>query len=229
MWGALSLNDILQISWLFLRKIVPEVKKPEPILRSREEDPNEGSGDDTGYIDERELSNVDDIKACDSANEHLLNVLRLTTTGTARNVLLQFEPKYGRPGDGKQAWLDLQSKYSNNSRQRRRTLMCRLDNSVIKSDTDPDVFRSEINQIRDELGVFDEIVSTERLTTTILDALPAEMYLIVKLEAVRDPDLSLEHIQRIMRTIFINHSERLSATKNNPESKRYQELNCTGS
>ena len=79
-----SSNDILKISWLFLRKIVSGLKEPEPILRSREEDPNEGSGDDTGYIDEREPSNVDDIKACDSANEHLFSVLRLTTTGAAR-------------------------------------------------------------------------------------------------------------------------------------------------
>ena len=55
--------------------------------------------------------------------------------------------------------------------------MRRLDNSVMKPDTDPDVFLSEINQVRDELGVLDETVSTERLTTIILDALPAEMYL----------------------------------------------------
>ena len=59
-------------------------------------------------------SNLDDIKAWDSANEHLFSVLRLTTTGAARIVLLRFEPKYGRPGDGKQAWLTLQSKYQNN-------------------------------------------------------------------------------------------------------------------
>ena len=63
------------------------------------------------YIDEHELSNVNDIKAWDSVNDHLFSVLRLTTTGAARSVLLQFEPKYGRPGDGKQAWLPLQSKY----------------------------------------------------------------------------------------------------------------------
>ena len=43
----------------------------------------------------------DDIKARKSANEYLFNVLRLTTTGAARSVLLQFKPKYGRPGDGK--------------------------------------------------------------------------------------------------------------------------------
>ena len=142
----------------------------------------------------------------------MFSVLRLTTTGAARSVLLQFEPKPGRPGDGKQAWLALQSKYQNNSRQRRRTLLRRLDNSVMKPDTDPDVFLSEINQICNELGALDETISTERLTTIILDALPADMYSTVKLEAIPDPDLSFEQIQRMMRTIFINHSEKLSVT-----------------
>ena len=80
--------------------------------------------------------------------------------------------------------------------------------------TDPDVFLSEINQIRYERSVLDEAASTERLTTIILDALPAETYSTVKLEAIRDPDLSLEQIQR-MRTFFINHSETFSATKKN--------------
>ena len=102
-----SFNDILQISWPLLRNIVSGLEKPEPILRSREEDPIEGgSNDDTDYIEKREPSNVDDIKAWGSANERLFSVLRLTTTGAARSVLLQqFEPKYGKPGDGKQAWL----------------------------------------------------------------------------------------------------------------------------
>ena len=145
-------------------------------MRSRKEDPNEGSDGDTGYIDEREPSNVNDINAWDSANEHLFSILRLTTTSATRSVLLQFEPNCGRPGDGKQAWLALQSKYQNNSQQRRRTLLRRLDNSVIKSDTDADVFLSEIYQIRDELSVLDKTVSTERLTAIALDALPAEMY-----------------------------------------------------
>ena len=47
-------------------------------------------------------------------------------------------------------------------------------------------------------------------------------------EAIRDPDLSLEQIKRMMRTIFINHSERLSVTKNNPEYNRYQGSNRRG-
>ena len=93
----------------------------------------------------------------------------------------------------------------------------------MKPDTDPDAFLSEINKKRDELGVLDGKVSTERLTTIILHALPAEMYSTVKLEAIRDPDLSLEHVQRTMRTILINHSERVSATKKNHGTKKNQE------
>ena len=47
--------------------MVSGLKNPEPILRSREEDSIECSNYDTGYTDECELSNVDDIKAWDSA------------------------------------------------------------------------------------------------------------------------------------------------------------------
>ena len=72
-----SFNDILQMYWPFLSKIVFELEKPEPILRSREEDPNEGSDHHTSYINEREPSIVDDMKAWDSANEHMFCVLRL--------------------------------------------------------------------------------------------------------------------------------------------------------
>ena len=68
----------------------------------------------------------------------------------------------------------------------------------------------------------------ECLATIILDALTAKMYLAVRLKTVRDLDLSLKLIQRMMRTTFINQSERLSLTKNNSESKRYQELNRRG-
>ena len=85
-----SFNDTLQISWSFLSKIVSRLEKLETILRSREEDPNEGSDNDTGNIDEREPSNVDDITAWDSANEYMFSVLKLTTSVAARSVLLQF-------------------------------------------------------------------------------------------------------------------------------------------
>ena len=61
-WSRLF-NDILQISWPILSKIVSGLEKPEPILRSKEEDSIEGSGYDTGNVDEGEPSNVDAIKA----------------------------------------------------------------------------------------------------------------------------------------------------------------------
>ena len=106
------LSDILKVSWPFLSKILSGLEKLEPIPTSREENPTEGSDSDRGNIDEREPSNVDvNVKAWDSANEHLFCALILTTTGAARSVLLQFEPKFGRPGDEKQTWLALQSKY----------------------------------------------------------------------------------------------------------------------
>ena len=61
----------------------------------------------------------------------------------------------------------------NTSRQRRRTLLPRLDNSVVRSDIDPDVFLSEL---LDELVDLREVVSNQRLTTIILEALPEEKH-----------------------------------------------------
>ena len=115
---------------------------------------------------------IDDIKAWDTANEHLFSVLRLTTTGAARSVLLKFEPRNGQPGNGREAWLTLKNKHQNTSRQRRRALLRLLDNSVMMSGINPDVFLSEVVQLRDELNDLGEVVSNERLTTVILDALP---------------------------------------------------------
>ena len=93
-------NDVLQVSWPFLSKKVSGLEKPEAILRHREEDLTEGCDYNTGYIDEREPSNADDIKAWDSANEHLFSSLRLTTTGATRCVFqnmvdLETENKLG--------------------------------------------------------------------------------------------------------------------------------------
>ena len=45
----------------------------------------------------------------------------------------------------------------------------------MKTYTDPDVFMLEINQIRDKLSDLDEVVSIERLTSIILDALLGKM------------------------------------------------------
>ena len=46
----------------------------------------------------------------------------------------------------------------------------------MRSDVDPDVFLSDVCQLRDELDDLGETVTDERLATIILDALPEEMY-----------------------------------------------------
>ena len=86
-------------------------------------DPSEGNGNDTGNIGRHYSSNIDDIMAWYLANEHLLSVLRLTTTGAALRLLLQSEKK---------ARLALQSKHKSTSWQHRRSRMRRLDNRMVK-------------------------------------------------------------------------------------------------
>ena len=56
------------------------------------------------------------------------------------------------------------------------------------------------------------MISTERLTTIIVDALPVEKYSIIKIQTIRYPDLGLEDTQNLIKTVII-HSERLSITK----------------
>ena len=66
----------------------------------------------------------------------------------------------------------------------------------MKFNIDPDVFLSEVFQLRDELNDFGEAVTDERLTT------------IINLNAVnKRPELGLEKIIGMMKTIFITHSE----------------------
>ena len=60
---------------------------------------------------------------------------------------------------------------------------------MMSSNIDPDVFLSQVYQLRDEFVDLGEIVSNERLTTGILDALPEEMYSTVKMQSIRDLDL----------------------------------------
>ena len=90
----------------------------------------------------------------------------------------------------------------------------------MSSDIDPDVFLSQVYQLRDEFGDLGEIVSNERLNTAILDALPEEMYSTVKMQSTRDLDLEIEEIISMTNTIFINHSERSSVPKKSQESYR---------
>ena len=45
----------------------------------------------------------------------------------------------------------------------------------MRSDIDPDMFLSEVVQLRDELNDLGETVTDERLTTITLDVLPEEI------------------------------------------------------
>ena len=209
-----SFNDILQITWPFLSKIVSGLKRPEPVPRENRGGEENSSGVDDNDSNPSEVSAVgsrnsdeepsisNDIEAWDTANEHLFSVLRLTTTGAAQSVLLKFEQKNSQPENGREAWLALKNKYQNTFRQRRWTLLRRLDNSVMRSDIDPDVLLSKVFQLRDELDDLGETVIDERLTTIILDALPEEMYSTVKMQSVRYADLGFEEIIGMMKTIF---------------------------
>ena len=99
----------------------------------------------------------------------------------------------------------------------------------MRSDVDPDVFLSEVFQLRDRRDGLGETVNDERLTTIILDALPPEeMYSTVKMQSVRDSDLlGLEEAIGMLETIFINHSERSSVPKRRKES--YRKVRSSGS
>ena len=136
--------------------------------------PIEVTGHKLGSLDD-ELHNSDATKAGDSAIERLFSGLRLTSTDTARRVVWRFEPKYSQPADGK-GLACVKKQKSDTSRQRRQARLCFLDSSVIEADTDPDVFVADAYELRDELRDLNEVVSTDRLATTIFDALPGEKY-----------------------------------------------------
>ena len=157
--------------------------------------PSEASADGSGNFNKK-THNGDNIKALNSANEQLLSVLRLTATGTAHSGLFQFEPNNGQAPGERRVWLALKNKYQNTSRRRRRRLLRRLDNSVMRADIDSDVFLSERYQLRDELSDLGKAVFTERLTAIVLDALTAEKYPTIKIQAIRDPGLSLKEINK---------------------------------
>ena len=128
-----SFSDILQIFWLFKSNITSRLRKLEPISEEtktsgagrregvdnpdegdvNDTDPSEGNGNDTGNVGKHYPSSIDEIMAWYSAIEHLLSVLRLTTTVAAPRVLLQSEKK---------ARLALQSKHKSTFWQHRRSV-----------------------------------------------------------------------------------------------------------
>ena len=82
------------------------------------------------------------------------------------------------------------------------------------------MFLSKFYQLRDKLSDLSEAVSKERLTAIILDALPEEKYFTIKVQSVGDSNLGLKEIISMIKTSFINHSERSSVPKRSHELYR---------
>ena len=94
----------------------------------------------------------------------------------------------------------------------------------MRFDIDPDVFLSKVFQLRDELSDLGKAGSDERLKAIVLDALPKEMFSAIKMKPIRDPELGLEENMSMMKTIFINYSERSSVPKRSQQSYRSKSL-----
>ncbi len=144
-----------------------------------------------------------EIKEWEKNNAALYSVLYLVTSGAARCLLRQFENKKDRKADGRGAWLALQNKYENMSSHRRQALMARLANSRMEEGSDPDIFFSKIDQLCDELEVMDEHVSKHRKMDIIMSGMPAE-YDLIRFQAMKDPEFSLEELQLTMRNMHMN-------------------------
>ena len=71
----------------------------------------------------------------------------------------------------------------------------------MRADTDSDILISEFFQLRNEISDLGEVVSSKHLTIIILDALLAEKYSTVKIQAIKDPDLSREDIEGMVKSL----------------------------
>ena len=147
--------------------------------------------------------NTIEIKEWEKTNAALYSVLYLVTSGAARCLLRQFETKNGRRADGREAWLALSRKYQNTSSHRRQALMARLANSRMEEGSDPDIFFRKIDQLCEELELVDERVSKHRKMDIIMTGMPSE-YELIRFQAMKDPDFSLEELQLTMRNMHMN-------------------------
>ena len=90
----------------------------------------------------------------------------------------KFESKLGKRANGQEAWRALLVKYENNSTQRRRTLMRKLDNFKMEDGQDPDMFFVQVKQLADDLENMGEPISKHRVMDIILSGMTNEYELI---------------------------------------------------
>ena len=90
---------------------------------------------------------------------------------------------------------------------------------MFRADIDPDMLFAEAYELRDELSDLNEVVSIDCMATTIFDALPAEKYSTITIQAMNNPHLNLGEVKSMMKSISINHSRR-SVSKRGQKSYR---------
>ena len=79
--------------------------------------------------------------------------------------------------------------------------MRELNSTIMSTGQDPDTFLSRVYQLRDELENAGETVSEERMTDIVLEGLTSD-YDLIKYNAERDPDLSIQDIDMTMRNMY---------------------------
>lgn len=126
------------------------------------------------------LVNEDEIFKWKKNNAALFSILYLTTVGAAGSILTKFEAKKeGEFSDGQGAWRFMRGKYENNSSQRRRILMRKLDNCRMDHGEDPDNFFSRVEYLIDDLAALNEPVRQHRKMDVILNGLTSDYSLVL--------------------------------------------------
>ena len=115
----------------------------------------------------------------------------------------KFESKLGKRANGQEAWRALLVKYENNSTQRRRTLMRKLDNFKMEDGQDPDMFFVQVKQLADDLENMGEPISKHRVMDIILSGMANE-YELIQFEAMKDSEFSLDDLKFTMRNMHVN-------------------------
>ena len=146
---------------------------------------------------------MNELTKWDEANAALFSVLFLIITGPAGSLMSKFESKLGKRANGQGAWRALLVKYENNSTQRRRTLMRKLDNSKMENGQDRDVFFVQVEQLTDDLENMGEPISKRRVIDIILSGMTNE-YKLNQFQAMNDSEFSLDDLKFTMQNMYVN-------------------------
>ena len=146
---------------------------------------------------------MNELTKWDQANAALFSVLFLITTGPAGSLMSKFESKLGKRANGQEAWRALLVKYENNSTQRRRTLMRKLDNSKMEDGQDLDVLFVKVQQLADDLENMGEPISKHRVMDTIPSGMTNE-YELIQFQEMKDSEFSLDDLKFTMRNMHAN-------------------------